>query len=369
MPRLLIVLGTRPEAIKLAPLILKARKNSEFKTLILSTGQHREMLNQVFSFFSIEADRDLHLMKPGQKPTDILTGSLEGIRRTIEDFQPDWILTQGDTTSAAAAGLLAFYEKIPAAHVEAGLRTKDLYSPWPEEFNRRLLSLASTLHFAPTEQAKQALLGEGIGEPFIEITGNTGIDALMMAREKLMDPPKELRDRWKRLEQRPFALCTFHRRETFGQPLRQVLKAIEQLTAQTALAIVLPVHRNPEVQNAVQEILPRMRENLILCEPLSYSDFVYLMDRCLFIITDSGGVQEEGPCLGKPVLVARDTTERPEALSAGASLCVGTKQEQIVAAALRLLTDHDHYNSMAQPRLIYGDGHASERILNRIARL
>ncbi len=368
MKRLLVVLGTRPEAIKLAPLIIKARQNPSFVLRVVSTGQHREMLDQVFTFFELKADADLQLMRPGQTPADILESSLRGIRREIRAFMPDWVITQGDTTTAASAGLIAFYERIPAAHIEAGLRTYDLNAPWPEEFNRRILALASNLHFAPTEHARAALISEKIEAHRVEVTGNTGIDALLMARDRLRDFNPELRKRWADLLTAPFILCTLHRRETFGTPLCEVLRGLLKLSQKTGLKVLFPVHPNPEVRRAVEEVLNASSEaaKLILCDPLNYSDFVYLMNQAYFIITDSGGVQEEGPSLGKPVLVARNSTERPEAMLGGSSICVGTREETIFSEALRLIEDHTHYKNMSQPRFLFGDGKATDRILERL---
>jgi UDP-N-acetylglucosamine 2-epimerase (non-hydrolysing) len=279
------------------------------------------------------------------------------------------VIAQGDTTTATASGLAAFYERIPFAHVEAGLRTYDLNSPWPEEFNRRVLSLCGSLHFAPTEETAAALRKEGVPGNQIHLTGNTGIDALLLAKDILRkNPPAQITDRWGGLEGEKFVLCTLHRRENFGEPLREVMRAIRRLTETTKLRFVFPVHRNPAVREAVSEIFPGQAwnqvagQNLILVDPLEYSEFIYLMDRAHFLLTDSGGVQEEGPCLGKPVLVCRESTERPEAVAAGSAICLGTSERSIVREVTRLMEDADHYRRMAEPRFLFGDGKASERI-------
>lgn len=374
MKRILLILGTRPEAIKLAPLALALKANPSFSLRLLSTGQHREMLQQVLGFFGIEPDIDLQLMQPGQSPADILEASLKGVRSEISKHRPDWLIAQGDTTTAMASGLAAFYEKVPFGHVEAGLRTYDLQSPWPEEFNRRVLTLCGSLHFAPTKEAAATLTKEGVPSSQIHLTGNTGIDALLLAKKKLRDsPPEEISARWAGMGGKKFVLCTLHRRENFGAPLRQVLKAIKRLTETTDLRFVFPVHRNPAVRDAVKDIFPQQEwdkvdgQKLILVDPVGYAEFVYLMDRSYFLLTDSGGVQEEAPCLAKPVLVCRESTERPEAVAGGAALCVGTNEEAIYQEALRLVNDLSHYGKMAQERFLFGDGQASNRILSLLS--
>lgn len=375
MKKVLLILGTRPEAIKLAPLALHLKATPGISLRLLSTGQHREMLAQVLGFFGLEPDADLKLMKPGQTPADILEASLKGVREEIHRERPDWVIAQGDTTTATASGLAAFYERVPFAHVEAGLRTYDLNSPWPEEFNRRVLSLCGSLHLAPTEEAAAALRKEGVPENQIHLTGNTGIDALLLAKDILRkSPPREITDRWGGLAGERFVLCTLHRRENFGEPLRQVLRAIRQLIGATGMRFVFPVHRNPAVREAVSEIFPGHPWNdiegarLVLVDPLEYSEFIYLMDRAHFLLTDSGGVQEEGPCFGKPVLVCRESTERPEAVAAGAAICVGTDESAVVREVSRLLADQAHYDRMAQPRFLFGDGRASARIAELLLR-
>jgi len=370
MKKILLILGTRPEAIKLAPLAIELKKHKNFSLRLLSTGQHREMLAQVLSFFGLEPDADLRLMQPGQTPAEILQAALSGVRKEIQEHKPDWVVAQGDTTTAMASGLAAFYDQVKFAHVEAGLRTHNLQSPWPEEFNRRVLTLCSSLHFAPTAEARAALVAEGVPESQIHLTGNTGIDALLWARSKLSaSPPEDIISRWGYLQKNKYVLCTLHRRESFGDPLRSVLRAIRALTATTGLKFVFPVHRNPEVRAAVADVFPTHswgtggNQSLVLVDPLEYSEFVYLMSGSYFLLTDSGGVQEEAPCLGKPVLVCRESTERPEAVSSGSAICVGTAEGRIIEECTRLVNDHDHYQRMAQPRFIFGDGEAAKKIV------
>lgn len=306
-------------------------------------------------------------MQPGQSPGDVLRASLDGVQREIKSFRPSWVIAQGDTTTAAASGLAAFYAKVPFAHVEAGLRTYDLQSPWPEEFNRRLLALCAQLHLAPTAEARDALLKEGTPEVTVHVTGNTGIDALLLARDRLRaNPAEQWKNRWADLGSHA-VLCTLHRRENFGHPLREILRAIRKLADTTPLQFIFPVHRNPAVREAVAEVFPGLKWDqpgkIRLVDPLEYAEFIYLMDRSLFLLTDSGGVQEEAPCLGKPVLVCRESTERPEAVAAGAAICVGTEAIAIEAACNRLLNDPAHFASMAKERFLFGDGKASERIV------
>jgi UDP-N-acetylglucosamine 2-epimerase (non-hydrolysing) len=364
--KILIVFGTRPEAIKMAPIIKSLQLRSEFDTKVCVSAQHRQMLDQVLSLFGVHPDFDLDLMQSGQDLTDITARVLQGMRGVLREWRPDIMLVHGDTTTTMAASLAAYYEKIAVGHVEAGLRTGEIYSPWPEEMNRRLTGAIATIHFAPTEIAKQNLLAEGVGEERIHVTGNTVIDALMQVVARI-DQNIELQQVM--TEMFPFLdttkkqiLVTGHRRENFGDGFENICLALKQLGERDDIQIVYPVHLNPNVQEPVQRILsdcPRVQ----LIEPLDYLPFVYLMSRSYFIITDSGGVQEEAPSLGKPVLVMRDTTERPEAVGTGKVKLVGTDLHKIVTEANRLLDDCAAYELMAKiSHNPYGDGMAAERI-------
>lgn len=392
--KVLFVVGTRPEAIKLAPVILAAERHASIEPFVLSTGQHREMLAQVFGLFGIVPDADLAIMKPGQDLFDVTTGVLLGMRDTIRTNRPDIVVVQGDTTSCFVGALAAFYEGVAVAHVEAGLRTYDLTAPFPEEANRQLASRIATLHFPPTDGSAGHLHSEGIASDRVFVTGNTVIDALLWVRDRLSeadtasispstdiptegvsDSPGEfvqrglnaLKTAWPRVESgRPYVLITGHRRENFGAGFESLCHAIADLAgAYPEWDFVYPVHLNPRVQEPVQRILGSI-ENVALIEPLDYAPFVRLMDGASFILTDSGGVQEEAPSLGKPVLVMREKTERPEAVEAGTVRLVGTNRETIVAEATRLIEDTAHYEAMARAHNPYGDGRASERILDAI---
>lgn len=364
--KILIVFGTRPEAIKMAPVIKALQLDPEFDVKVCVTAQHRQMLDQVLSLFDIRPDFDLNLMLPGQDLTDITARVLQGMRDVLREWRPDLVLVHGDTTTTMAAGLAAYYEKISAGHVEAGLRTGNSYSPWPEEMNRRLTGAIATIHFAPTEAARQNLLAEGVMEERIHVTGNTVIDALLQVVAQIerdaalkqelaalfpfLDPTKKL------------ILVTGHRRENFGEGFENICQALKQLGERDDVQIVYPVHLNPNVQEPVQRILsncPRVQ----LIEPLDYLPFIYLMSRSYLIITDSGGVQEEAPSLGKPVLVMRDTTERPEAVEAGTVKLVGTDTNKIINEAARLLGDLKDYQAMSMGHNPYGDGEAAQRIV------
>jgi len=388
----LFVVGTRPEAIKQAPIILAARKRSDLRPFVLSTGQHKEMLAQVFSLFGIVPDRDLAIMKPGQDLFDVTSAVLLGMRDVIRKHHPDMVVVQGDTSSCFVGGLSAFYEGVPVAHVEAGLRTFDLTAPFPEEANRQLATRIATLHFPPTDGAAAHLLAEGISADKITVTGNTVIDALLWVRDRLnavgggksvgsgersevgesggvitrgLDA---LRVAWPEIDSgKPYVLITGHRRENFGGGFESLCRAIGDLAGlYPDRNFVYPVHLNPNVQEPVKRILGDIK-NVFLIEPQDYAPFVRLMDGAHFILTDSGGVQEEAPSLGKPVLVMRDKTERPEAVEAGTVLLVGTDRERIVTEARRLIEDESHYNAMARAHNPYGDGRSSERILDAIA--
>ena len=354
---LLVVFGTRPEAIKLAPLILKLRQ--QFKVKICVTGQHREMLDQVLRVFKINSDFDLNLMKPNQNLTSLTSGVLEGVQGVLEKEHVDWIIVQGDTTTSMAAAVAAFYKKINIAHVEAGLRTSEKFSPFPEEINRQLTSRLADIHFAPTEKNRDSLIQENIPPEKIFVTGNTVIDALQWVLKNIPEPVWDL----------PFhpsdkrmILVTGHRRENFGEGFQNICKAIKTLAVKNPnVEFVYPVHLNPNVQKPVTTLLAN-QGNIHLIEPLDYQKFVHFMNRSYFILTDSGGVQEEAPSIGKPVLVMRDTTERPEAVEAGTVMLVGTDQNQIVKNSQKLIDDKTHYQSMSFSHNPYGDGKASERI-------
>jgi UDP-N-acetylglucosamine 2-epimerase (hydrolysing) len=370
MKRILVVLGTRPEAIKLAPLIRLLRTNPNFATCVCITGQHREMLDQVLTVFNIKPDIDLNLMRSGQDLTAITTGVLDSIKYVFDDFLPDFVLVHGDTTTTLAASLSAFYKRVPVGHVEAGLRTGDMYSPWPEEINRRLTDALTSWFFAPSEQSRRNLLQEGIDPGRIVVTGNTVIDALLQVVQDLQEDAA-LRQRM--ALQFPFLdakkkllLVTGHRRENFGAKFESFCTALRLLaTAHHELQIVYPVHLNPQVQRPVRAILAGL-PNVHLMEPLGYLHFVFLMTRAHLIITDSGGIQEEAPSLGKPVLVTRDTTERPEAIAAGTAKLVGTDTATLVSAVEVLLHNPSEYMQMAQAHNPYGDGRASERIVKTL---
>jgi len=371
MRRIALVFGTRPEAIKLAPVfrLLKARF-PHWDIRACSTGQHRQMLDQVLQVFDIKPDFDLRLMEPGQDLTDLTARILVGLRQVFSEWRPDLVMVHGDTTTTLGASLAAYYQKIPVAHIEAGLRTHNIYSPWPEEINRKLTGAIATLHFAPTTSASDNLIAEGVPENNITVTGNTVIDALHFAVSKLDRetlPPIELREALQGLvDASRIILVTGHRRENFGVGFENICKAIRQLAERNDVEIIYPVHLNPNVQEPVSRILGGGK-NIRLIPPLDYLPFVYLMRRSHVVLTDSGGVQEEAPSLGKPVLVMRDTTERPEAVMAGTAKLVGTKSDQIVAECERLLHDDSAYKQIAEAINPYGDGNASTRIASKLS--
>ncbi|WP_105631932.1 non-hydrolyzing UDP-N-acetylglucosamine 2-epimerase [Cronobacter dublinensis] len=368
--RVLTVFGTRPEAIKMAPLVHALAQDPAFDTRVCVTAQHREMLDQVLHLFSIVPDYDLNIMTPGQGLTEITCRILEGLKPILTEFRPDVVLVHGDTTTTIATSLAAFYQRIPVGHVEAGLRTGYLYSPWPEEANRTLTGHLAMYHFAPTELSRQNLLRENIPDARIFVTGNTVIDALITVRDRVMaDEPLRLR-----LEtQYPFLdgdkkmiLVTGHRRESFGEGFEQICRALADIAAQNRdVQIVYPVHLNPNVTEPVNRILGHV-ENVVLIEPQEYLPFVWLMNHAWLILTDSGGIQEEAPSLGKPVLVMRETTERPEAVEAGTVRLVGTDTRRIVDEVTRLLHDDAAYQAMSHAHNPYGDGQACERILHAL---
>lgn len=378
MAKILLVFGTRPEAIKMAPLVLEMQKHTDLKTEVCVTGQHREMLDQVLDLFDIKPDYDLNIMKSNQDLYDVTSAVVLGMRQILEKSQPDIVLVHGDTTTSMAAALAAFYKKIAVGHVEAGLRTYDIYSPWPEEINRQLTSRIATYNFAPTETAKCNLTSEGVPAEKIEITGNTVIDALHIVisrlekdtaicnnvRKKIMSAGYDLS---RQNDGRKIVLITGHRRENFGDGFLHICNAIKELSQRfNDVDFIYPVHLNPNVRKPVNEILGEGLENVFLTEPLEYQEFVYLMSKSYLILTDSGGIQEEAPGLGKPVLVMRDTTERPEAVEAGTVKLVGSDKEMIINTTSELLTNHNTYEAMANAVNPYGDGLASERIVSKL---
>lgn len=365
MKKILLVFGTRPEAIKMAPVVLELRKSSTLRVSVCVTGQHREMLDQVLSIFDIAPDYDLNLMRAGQDLSDISARVILEMRPVLDDCRPDIVLVHGDTTTAMAAGLAAFYARIPVGHVEAGLRTNNIYSPWPEEMNRRIVGRLAELHFAPTALSRDSLLSEGVAAHTIHVTGNTVIDALFDVVARL----KSDRELIGSLEQRfsfidpskKLILVTGHRRENFGGGFENICHALGKLAERKDVVIVYPVHLNPNVKEPVHRLLGEA-DNVKLIDPLEYVLFTYLMMRAFLVLTDSGGIQEEAPSLGKPVLVMRDNTERPEAVTAGTVKLVGTSFERIVDTANMLLDNPAAYDEMAGAHNPYGDGMASSRI-------
>lgn len=395
--KVMLVFGTRPEAIKLAPLIKEFERHAErFETIVCVTGQHREMLDQVLDLFKIVPDHDLNIMKQGQDLSDITTRILLELRDVLKMTQPDLVFVHGDTSTSMAAALAAYYQHIPVAHVEAGLRTHNIYSPWPEELNRQITSRIASYNFAPTYLSKENLLKEGVKEEIIAITGNTVIDTLHLIVERIKDNPFLQEEIKKSLLEcglsqeaidtisvdsqatqladpaRPLVLITGHRRENFGEGFIHICRAIKTLAMKyPEVLFIYPMHLNPNVRKPIQEVFgdhfnperSTSLSNLFFIEPLEYLPFVFLMKQCTLVLTDSGGIQEEAPGLGKPVLVMRDTTERPEGLEAGTVKLVGTNYELIVTEVSRLLEDKDYYNSMSKANNPYGDGKASERII------
>jgi len=368
--KVLSVFGTRPEAIKMASLALGLQADARFESKICVTGQHRQMLDQVLELFELTPDYDLKIMKPGQDLTDVTVAILQGLKAVLAEFKPDIVLVHGDTATTFATSLAAYYQQIPVGHVEAGLRTGNLYSPWPEEANRKLTGALSQLHFAPTSQSQANLLAEGVAGESIHVTGNTVIDALLEVTRKLQRPDlaKTFAEEFSYLDpSRRLVLVTGHRRESFGDGFERICKALVQIAQDCAdVEIVYPVHLNPNVREPVNRLLKGV-QNIHLIEPLDYLPFVYLMNRSYLILTDSGGVQEEAPSLGKPVLVMRDTTERPEAVQAGTVRLVGTDLQAIISNVEELLGDDAAYQRMSVAHNPYGDGQACARIIEVLA--
>ncbi|AZB91508.1 UDP-N-acetylglucosamine 2-epimerase (non-hydrolyzing) [Acinetobacter pittii] len=373
MKKVLLVFGTRPEAIKMAPLALELQQNiQEFETKVCVTGQHRQMLDQVLELFDLKPDFDLNLMKPGQTLSDVTSGVLKGLEQVFDQWMPDIILVHGDTATTFAASLAGYYHKIKIGHVEAGLRTGDLYSPWPEEANRKLTGVLANYHFAPTDSSYQNLIKENVSPETIIVTGNTVIDALLQVKDKVeqdQDLIQKFEQEFKFIDkEKKLVLVTGHRRENFGQGFLNICTALANLARRYSdIQIVYPVHLNPNVQKPVNELLSGI-DNIFLIDPQDYLPFVYLMNRSYLILTDSGGIQEEAPSLGKPVLVMRDTTERPEAVEAGTVRLVGTDVNTIETAVSELLEDTSLYNAMADAYNPYGDGTACQQIIDFLKR-
>ena len=378
MKRVLLVFGTRPEAIKMAPLVKEFQKYPDkFETIVCVTGQHREMLDQVLHIFDIRPDYDLNIMKQGQDLYDVTARVLTGMRDVLKEILPDVVLVHGDTTTSTAAALAAFYQQIPVGHVEAGLRTHNIYSPWPEEMNRQITGRIATYHFAPTPLSEQNLLAEGVKDEYIHVTGNTVIDALYMVVDRIKNDKELDAELGNLLKQagydinrlvggKKLVLITGHRRENFGDGFINMCKAIKDLTKKYLdVDFVYPMHLNPNVRKPIHEVFGEDLSNLgnmFFIEPLEYLSFVYLMEKSSIVLTDSGGIQEEAPGLGKPVLVMRDTTERPEALEAGTVKLVGTNYDKIVAEVSALLENQEYYERMSKAVNPYGDGLACGRI-------
>nr|WP_302519636.1 UDP-N-acetylglucosamine 2-epimerase (non-hydrolyzing) [uncultured Allisonella sp.] len=364
MVKVMAIFGTRPEAIKMAPVVRELLKHPEIETKVCLTAQHREMLDQVVDLFQLPVDYDLDIMKQGQSLYDITDRVLLGLKEVLEKEKPDLVLVHGDTTTTFSATLAAFYQQIDVGHVEAGLRTGNMYSPFPEEANRRLTSVLTALHFAPTETARQNLLKENQKDDHIFTVGNSVIDALLATVKKdYVFEDKELQDIE---EHKRIILVTTHRRENLGEPMRNVYRALRRLVETVPdTEVVFPVHRNPLVRQAVKEVLDGV-PGIHLVDPMEYEPFTNLMARSAIILTDSGGIQEEAPSLGKPVLVLRDTTERPEAVASGTVKLVGTDEDKVYNTAYKLLTDEKAYKEMAESINPYGDGHTSERIVQAI---
>lgn len=367
--KILVVFGTRPEAIKMAPLILELKSSPSFDLTICVTGQHKEMLNQVLDVFDIDTDFNLEIMREGQSLTDVTSDVLRHFEKILIKLQPELVLVHGDTTTTLAATLSAYYQRIAVGHVEAGLRTGNIYSPWPEEINRKLTASIATIHFAPTQCAKDNLLKEGIGDSSIYITGNTVIDALNYIRNKI-ENTESIREQMDNhfsflSDEKRLILVTGHRRENFGTGFENICKALLAIASRKDIVICYPVHLNPNVREPVERILSN-KKNIHLIEPQDYLPFVYLMNEASIVLTDSGGIQEEAPSLGKPVLVMREKTERPEAVIAGTVKLVGTDTDKITNSVIELLDNPDQYQKMSYAHNPYGDGRACSRIVDII---
>jgi len=364
--KVMTIFGTRPEAIKLAPVILNGQRDESFDFRVCVTGQHDEMLKQVLDFFGITPDHDLEIMQPNQSLYDVTADIVKALENVIVSEDPSLVLVQGDTSTAFVGTLCAFYKKVPVAHIEAGLRSHNKYSPFPEEINRVLVGQIADYHFAPTDRAKENLMGEGIKEDKVYVVGNTVIDALYLTLEMIKDNEDRLSHYFDFLDtEKRIILVTCHRRESFGGPFRNICLALKDIAEANSVEIVYPVHLNPNVRKPVFEIL-NGRPNIHLIHPLDYPHLVWLMKKSYLIITDSGGIQEEAPSLGKPILVIRDVTERVEGIEAGTCKLVGTRREKIVDETLRLLTDDQEYTRMTRAVNPYGDGKSSDRILSII---
>ena len=368
--KILSIFGTRPEAIKMAPLVKALNLADGIEAKVCVTAQHREMLDQVLDLFEIVPEYDLNIMKPGQSLYDVTTNILLGLKPILEEFKPDLVLVHGDTSTTLSASLAAFYQQIPVGHVEAGLRTGNLASPWPEEGNRKLTGAITKLHFAPTDTSQQNLLNEGVNYNDIVVTGNTVIDALLQVVDKVKTDEvliSTLKAKFPELdESKKLILVTGHRRESFGGGFERICEALAEIaTAHPEAQVLYPMHLNPNVREPVNRILKGVK-NVQLIEPQDYLPFVYLMSKAHIIVTDSGGVQEEAPSLGKPVLVMRDTTERPEAVAAGTVKLVGTDKNRIIDEVKNLLTNQADYQTMSRAHNPYGDGKACERIISKI---
>ena len=376
---LLFIFGTRPESIKLAPLIKKFQEDKKFNVKVCVTAQHREMLDQFIEFFQIKPDYDLNIMKSNQSLFDITTDGLKNLEKVIKTCKPDIIFIQGDATSAFVGALAGFYNKIKVAHIEAGLRSHNKYSPFPEEINRTLISHLSDYHFAPTQRAKQNLINQGIKEN-IYVVGNTVVDALLLILKVIKNNPvieKQIENYFN--ETMPsfhslianhsrIILVTIHRREIFGRPLKDICLALKEIAKREDVKIIYPVHLNPNVKEVAFGILNNV-ENIYLTQPIDYLHFIWLIDKCYLILTDSGGIQEEAPSFGKPVLVLRNVTERVEGIEVGVARLIGTNKEKIIDEVVRLVNSKEEYNKMAKPVNPYGDGKSSERIKDIIGRL
>jgi UDP-N-acetylglucosamine 2-epimerase (non-hydrolysing) len=376
--KILSVFGTRPEAIKMAPLVKELEKNKDIiDSKVCVTAQHREMLDQVLEIFDIHPDYDLDIMKPNQDLYEITSRVLLKMRDVLDDYKPDMVLVHGDTTTSTTAALAAFYKQIAVGHIEAGLRTGNIYSPWPEEMNRKMTGALSTWHFAPTQLARENLRTENVKEANIFVTGNTVIDALYLAASKISSSPELEQSIIEELNNlfhadlasvlnSKYILVTGHRRENFGDGFIHICESLQEIAREfPEVNIVYPVHLNPNVKGPVYDLLKGFK-NIHLIQPLSYLPFIYLLERCYFVLTDSGGIQEEAPSFGKPVLVMRNTTERPEAVHAGTVKLVGTDKDKIVTETRRLIKEQSYYNSMAEAHNPYGDGKACERIISQL---